>query len=848
MSGDTHDAQKVDLESLFTVNDIFPELKSIDCVEIYSVLRQLSDSMRLEQYLLCVEAWSELCMHLFPCPDLRDLQTIAQKWCRVERDKLYQLSSVMKVEDAFTFCPEKIKKYTTGGRFLQDIFFAQGNNQVGIPRCCDVILDLYLHDAKTIRQFQPLAERRAVDASSSMLQTRLANQHAFLELVKRVGKLEANGEAQRLMVHISEKLKLRLQHQQVNMAKLHYLAMEYMYQGCTNSLEFDPEKVFVFRDLPEFSEFPVTKFYENFFPDIRSSYVRVSHGQPQRVKLSRTHETFVHHVHKVGLNNTSGQFLLPYVKMEMNGWWKVFGEVRNMHFLAFPYHRKVQIDLKNMFQNSHEKDLNWLYTQIKHVFESFRQFRYAMLKCHAAESVAVWNTTHLLNSNMALYSELSDLKRSSIIPDDIVHYLSSVEAFCMYPQMLNLLEKVTKSTDQIDIFNINPIVNGIPLEAESFANLAFWLRDRSRFGTVKHETVGEFFVLREYWKSCEDLRMFFRECVERSYESNEFKRLIADPMAIVYKPMQLTGYTAELVRAPMHTLKAYPELHDHVDRLPEAEKILVLLFVVPFQLLRLIINNLDNIKVDVQYSVTSSMVVQENFATVQQFAGELLMSHHLWEIGKNLTHQLTTWQLHRNLVNRVVTFTEKTGALTKVPSTLPLVHYWDQRRQPPEFIIRSGGVVRKSVPNNSHSLHEFIESNFSLVESFTDEPLQLKPYRLALENMLQCTVPNLQAQFKQSKTSEGGGGNTNVLYLTRKIAMRSCDENLYALYLLGNEDHPVFYLQCCFLYCRMLLAELVSMRKWNVGNKILQDVENCYLTNILWRKDRVSCLYSSAYQ
>lgn len=810
----------------------------------------MSDSMRLEKYLLCVEAWSELCMQLFKDSSLEDLQATAKKWCRVERDKFYQLTKLMTVKEDFKLYLDRDESYMCLGRFLQDHFLKQGNNQSAIARCCDVVLSSYLHEGKTIRQFQALSYRHNINASSSMLHKRLSNQHAFVQLINVVSNKEPANDSERLMVHISRALKTRVTQQQVNMAKLYYLAMEYQHQQCKSKEAFDPQKVFVFQDLAEFSEFPIQDFYEKFSAESKAFYLKVLHRPPHRAKLTRTHEIFINRVHKVGLNNTTGQFLLPYVRTEKNDWWGAFSEVADKRCTAFWHHRKVHIDLKNMFEDRHEKDLNWFYTQVKHVFESFRQFRYGMLMCGEADSVATWNTTHLLFSNMALYSELGDLKQSSMTPDDIVQYLSSVESFCMYPQLLNLLERVTKSTDQIDIFNINPIMNGFPLDADAFGHLAYWLRDRSRFGTVKYETEGEFSVVREYWKSCKDLRAHFRKSVQRSYASDIFKVLIKNPTTTVDEPMQLLDPVfaeGRMFTAPMDQLREYPELYNRVQHLPAAEKAVMLLFVIPFHLLRLVIMNLEDVKVDSQHSAASSMVVQENFGTVRQFAGELLNSDHLWKVGNNLTRQLTTWQLHRNLVNKVSATEEGVKAWHDLPRELSLVRYWERCRQPPEYVVRGGGVVEKSLPNNSHSMWEFLTSNFSLMPSGTDEPVTLKHYRLALQNMYQYTIPQLRASLKSLK-GEMVGKNTSGFYLERKIAMRYCDEYLHALHTLGVDGFPVFYLQCCFLYCRMLLAEMVSMRVWNDGNKILQDAESSYLRGILWNRDKKSCLYSSAYR
>jgi len=182
-----------------------------------------------------------------------------------------------------------------------------------------------------------------------------------------------------------------------------------------------------------------------------------------------------------------------------------------------------------------------------------------------------------------------------------------------------------------------------------------------------------------------------------------------------------------------------------------------------------------------------------------------------------------------------------------LPRELSLVRYWELCREPPEYVVRSGGAVQKSLPNNSHSMWEFLTSNFSLMPSNTDEPATLKPYRLAFQNMYRYIIPQLRASFKSLK-GDVVGKNTNGLYLERKVAMRYCDEYLHALHLLGMDGHPAFYLQCCFLYCRMLLAEMVSMRIWNDGNKILQDAESSYLRHILWNRDKKSCVYSSAYR
>lgn len=811
----------------------------------------MSDSMRLERYLLGVEAWSELCVESFGNPDLNDLQTIAKKWCRVERDKFYQMVEFMTVTEDFNMNPDKAESYMYWGRFLQDCFYAQGNNQIAIPRCCDVVLCLYLHEGKTIRQFQALSYRHPVDASSSTLHKRLANQQTFLHLINLVSKIEATTENQKLLVRISKALKIRVARQPVDMAKLHYLAMEYGHQKCTSRKEFDPKKVFVFQDLAEFSEFPVMKFYENFSPDIRAFYLKVQQRPPQKMKTSRTLELFMNRVHKIGLNNTTGHFLLPYVKTEKNGWWDTFYEVLGVRCTAFQHHRRVHIDLSSMFRDRDDKDLNWLYTQVKHVFESFRQFRYAMLKSDEADSVATWNTTHLLYSNVSLYSELSDLKQTSITPDDIVQYLASVEAFCLYPQLLNLLEKITKSTDQIDIYNINPIMNGVPLDADTFGHLAYWLRDRSRFGTVKHETEGEFLILQRYWKSCKELRAHFRKTIQHSYASSVFKVLVENPEASVQEPMQFSDEGlagTRMFTVPMERLKEYPELYNKVENLTAAEKVVMLLFVIPFYLLRLVIMSLEDVKVDSQHSATSSMVVKENFETVRQFAGELLHYDHLWAIGKHLTRQLTTWALHRNLVKRVIMVEEGVKTWHDLPCELSLVRYWERCRQPPEYVIRGGGVVRKSLPNNTHTLWEYLNSSFSFMPPRTDEPIMLKPYRLAFQTMYNYTIPQLRSHFKMLNKGEMGGKGASGLYLERKSAMRCCEEYLHALHVIEANECSVFYLQCCFLYCRMLLAEMVTVRVWNDGNKILQDAENSYLRNILWNRDKKTCLYSSAYR
>ena len=839
-----------DVKLLFTTTgNMFPQLKPQKHDEVYGLLQHMSDSMRLEIYLLCVEAWSELCIDLFEDPSLANLQTIAMKWCRVERDKLYQLSNVMQVKEEIKLSAEKPGSYEYWGRVLQEHFLAQQNNAVAIPRCCDVVLFRYLQEGKPVNQFRALSHQKYGDNSYNTLQKRLENQHAFLQLIKTISNRTPENEKQKCLVNISKALKKRIPQQQTNMAKLHYLAIEYMHQGCMSSLQFDPKQVFMFPDLPEFSEFPIIDFYEKVIPDTTAFYSKVLHRPLQTAKPTRTHEVFMNRVHKVGLNNTAGQFILPYVKAEENGWWQTFNEVMGSPITAFRYHRKIQIDLKHMFQDRHEKDLNWFYTQVKHVFESFRQFRYAMLKFRDDGSIVTWTTTHLLNSNQFLYKDIGDLKKTTMVPDDIVQFLSTVQAFCIYPQILNLLEKVTTTSDQIDIFNINPIMNGVPLDVESFGKLSFWLRDRSRFGTVKHETMTEFSVLLRYWESCKGLRECFHSYIESSYRSTALKVLVANPEATI-EPMQLLGM-GDSLRSPMAKLEAFPDLYKYVQDLSETEKVIVLLYIIPFQLLGRIILNTEDVDVDIQYSANSSMVVNQNFATVKQFAGELLKPDHLWIIGKTLTHQLTAWHLHRNLVRKVFDF-EKNVVTQHEKSTLPRLmpgRYWELRRQPSEWVVRRGGVVEKSLPTNSDALHEFIETNFSPDESGENEPISLRPYRLAFQNLYNYTLPQLQKLYKLSKSidCETEPRSMNSLYLERKTAIRLCDEYLHALHLL-EQYHHVFYLQCCFLYCRMLFSDLVSMRNWNVGNKALYDMERFYLNTILWKKEQKLCLYSSSYR
>jgi len=89
--------------------------------------------MQLEVWLLCVEAWSELCVSAFPALSLQDLQTTAMKWCRVERDKLQKLCTEMKSNHDSVIDLSTNTRYECLGRLLQDISFEKETNDHGTP-------------------------------------------------------------------------------------------------------------------------------------------------------------------------------------------------------------------------------------------------------------------------------------------------------------------------------------------------------------------------------------------------------------------------------------------------------------------------------------------------------------------------------------------------------------------------------------------------------------------------------------------------------------------------------------------------------------------------------------------
>ena len=860
MLDDFYQNHKASIIALFREGDTFPQLREGVQSEALSILKNPTATMQLEVWLLCVEAWSELCVSSFADLPLQGLRTTTKKWCRVERDKLRQLCEKMTIGcDAVVDFGADIR-YDCLGRLLQNVFFEREANEIGVARCCDVICRSHNHMGSVIREFQPLVCKPShipTRQNYSDIQKRLLNHHALLEFIKVVCDHKPTNDEQKILVHFASSLKAKVGQQQVQMARLKFLATEYAVQGVKNVNMFNPQSVFVFQHLGTFSEFPVLDFDAEISPEMKGFYIKRLLRPLERSKTNRTQSVYLETVKKIGLNNTSMKFLLPHLNVVWNGWWQTFHEASASGFAGFFHKVEINFNFDGFFGQRVDKELHSFYVQVKHVFESLRQLRYSLLQFDVANSVLTWNASQLLNSNPQLYSGLYCLKSTMVTPDDLVQVQASIDALMRFPQLLNLVENIDPSTDRIDVYNIVSIATGVPLDNEAFARLAYWLRDQGRFGIVKTETLDEFAPLRAYWRACSPLRKKVNETIEASYKSEEFKGLVnqQDPST----PF-VFGEVEKEVQLALDALNAFPmitniphgrarilsrrAIHGAVERFSISEKVVQLLYVVPLQLLRVTIENLQRYRVDSQHSTESSMRVNENFMKVKLFAVQILDQEKLWKMGENLFTALTQWHVHRNLVKTVGNF--KTECEDKQPteSRIDLVQndYWNKERQPPIYEVRNRGRN----PENSHAMRDFLQLGFMAGNSMHDEPMILLPFRLALQRIHDQIIPQLISTQQINAVPELGGTPNNIWFTERKVAMKQCDEFIEALHLLSDQ-YQVLYLQCCFLYSRMLLAEMLTHRKWSSGSNALLKIERTYLQNILWNKEQKNCLYQGSY-